>query len=160
MGHSTTVGAITLPEGNRLIWLYDVHLLFSGMSTAEKQAFSERAVETGLARVCLDALDTCHDVLETPVPDETRSALSRASDSEPAARYMRASQLGRFWIELGAYPGWSQRLGYIKELVFPSATYMRQKYSDSGESTLLLLYLRRAFGGIRKRVFPNKTISG
>jgi hypothetical protein len=88
------------------------------------------------------------------VPDETRAALSRASDSEPAARYMRASQLGRFWIELGAYPGWSQRLGYIKELAFPSASYMRQKYPDSGKSTLLLLYLRRAFGGIRKRVFP------
>jgi hypothetical protein len=154
LGYEKSIGNVTYREGNRLIWIYDIHLLFTGMSVEEQQAFAERALETGLGGVCLDALETCHGYLDTPISDETRAALSRAGDSDPAARYLRAGQLGRFWIELGAYPGWRERLGYLRELAFPPPAYMRQKYADGGSSALLLLYLRRAFGGVRKRVFP------
>jgi hypothetical protein len=152
MGHTTRIGNAEYSEGNRLIWLYDIHLLLSAMSSVEQEEFTARALKTGLGRVCLDALETGEKVLGTPLPPEVQAALSRSSPAQPAARYLRSGPVMRTWIDLRSHPCWRDRLGYLKELFFPSEAYMRQKYPEQHTQSLTWLYIARALSGIRKRL--------
>jgi hypothetical protein len=154
LGYTTKIGDQEYREGNRLIWLYDMHLLFTGMPPEEQLAFANRALEIGLAGICLDALDTCREQLETPVPDEIREILLRAGNRESATRYLTAGRLQRGWIDFQSFPGWKMKWRFIRENFFPPAEYMRQRYPGADRRPLPFLYLQRAYAGIRKRISP------
>ena len=159
LGYTTHIGDKEYSEGNRIVWLYDTHLLFTRMSSEEKQAFATRALELGLAGTCLDALETCSSVLETPVPNSIREALRSAGQSELASRYLHASRFERGWIEFQSVTGWGRKWRYIRENLFPPAEYMRQKYPHAkSRGTLPILYLKRAVGGIKKRVLSTRVL--
>ncbi len=59
------VAHIPRGEGNRLIWLYDMHLLSSTFSDSEWQAFCQLAQEKAIAGVCLDSLQTAQEYFHT-----------------------------------------------------------------------------------------------
>ena len=141
--------------GKRLIWLYDIHLLAGALTSVQWQDFCRLAIDTGLAPVCLEALQESQRDLGTVVPADVLSDLSRAPAHSRVARYIRAGRLRQHWLDFTALEGNGARLRYVSELLFPSPSYMRHKYRDSPSDSLARLYLRRAVQGVSRRLRAN-----
>lgn len=138
--------------GDRLLWLYDILLLFNGLDTAARGAFADRAINTGLAGISLDTLETTQRILCLQIDENLRNRLAEAGKHEPASQYLHANQMRRAWINLSALGDWRARARYLGENFLPSADYMRQRYPESAGQPLAWLYLKRGFTGVGKKL--------
>lgn len=138
-------------DGDRLIWLYDIHLLLGKMSSNQLDEFVARATEKGLRAVCLEGIERARGYFHTQVPDEIMLALNHSGPLERVARYLNGSHLLQTWMDFKALGNVYKQLQFLKETVFPPASYMRSKNPDAAFSSLPWLYLHRAVGGMRKR---------
>ena len=138
----------TLQYGDRLIWLYDIHLLASRMSPQELTEFTRLAVERRLKTVCLDGLRQSQRYFTTPLPDEVLGALSAAGPPEPSAQYLDPGRLRYMVRDIRSLSNIRDRLRLAKEHLFPPAEYMLKKYAVSRRAWLPALYLRRGIQGI------------
>ena len=139
-------------DGDRLIWLYDIHLLLGKMSSSQLDEFVARATEKGLSSVCLEGIERARGYFHTQVQDEIMLALNHSGPQETVARYLNGSHLLRTWMDFKALGNLYKQLQFLKETVFPPESYMRSKNPDAPFSFLPWLYLHRAVGGIRKRL--------
>jgi hypothetical protein len=135
---------------NRLIWLYDIHLLAQSFTPVQWHELERSATEKGLCATSLDGIDRAAMCFHTLCPDDVRQSFSKAG--EPAALYLDASPLRQLWIDFLATEGVAERLRYAQKLVFPSAAYMRAKYARASPTWLPWLYARRAAAGIIERL--------
>jgi hypothetical protein len=142
--------------GDRLIWLYDIHLLAESFTTAQWEEFAQLAEEKGLRAVCLEGMVRARSCFHTEYPEAVMAALARAGSAEPAAIYLNGSRLRQQWMDFCAIPGVRNKLRFLRESVFPPEAYMRHKYPDARPGWLPWLYLRRAFGGVAKKLRPNR----
>jgi hypothetical protein len=55
-------------------------------------------------------------------------------------------------MDFRAIPGVSGKWQFLAETFFPSADYMRRKYPQARPGWIVWLYLRRAAGGVLKRL--------
>ena len=146
------VDGVAYYGGDRLIWLYDIHLLLGKMSLSQLDEFVARATEKGLRSVCLEGIERASGCFHTQVKDEIMLALNHSGPQEPVARYLNGSHLLRTWMDFKALGNVYKQLQFLKETVFPPESYMRSKNPDASFSSLPWLYLHRAVGGIRKRL--------
>lgn len=137
---------------DRLIWLYDIHLLFSRMSPAEQEEFAERAAAKKIRAICRDALQRSAECFGTPIPAPVREVLEAPGPVEASARYFSGGPLRQMFGDFLALERWRDRLAWLREIAFPPEEYMRRKYPDSPRGWLPLLYLRRGWGGFAQRV--------
>lgn len=152
-GHVNTPyysGDDTFVGGDRLIWLYDVHLLATRMTASEFAEFVGRADTKRLRAICLDALAGTMRCFATPIPATVLGALGAPGPQEPSARHLQGRRLNQMTGDFLALDNWPLRFRWFRELGFPPAEYMRQKYPDAKLRWLPALYLRRALGGLRK----------
>ncbi len=138
-------------SGDRLIWLYDIHLLAQALSPSQWTEFLTRAEQKGLRAVCLEGIEQTQRCFATAVPAEVIEALARPGPVERPAVYLDAGHLRRRWMNLCAHDDLAARLRYVRELAFPPADYMRERFADARPGWLPWLYLRRALGGLRRR---------
>ena len=142
-------------SGDRLIWLYDIHLLAQKLTQDEWHEFMGLATRKGLRAVCLEGLSLAQTCFSTPIASEVIEGLARPGQPEPIAQYMEGSSVRRLWLDVCAIDGWRGKLGFLTEHLFPPASYMHQKYRDAGSTWLPWLYLRRAtdwlFGHLKGR---------
>jgi hypothetical protein len=141
-------------NAERLIWLYDLHLLASQLSERDLDRFVELAVAKRVSAVCAHQLAAAHRSLGTRVPHRAMLALGATDRSEPSAAYLRA---GRRWHDelissMRELPRWSERRRLLWEVVFPGSAFMLRAYglarSPLGAVLLPILYLHRlATGG-------------
>jgi hypothetical protein len=134
--------------GDRLIWLYDIHLLASWMSLQELTQFVRLAVERRIKNICGDGLSHSQRCFGTPLPVEVLAALSAAGPPEPSARYLDPGRLRFLMRDIRSLSNVYDRLRLVKEHLFPPADYMLKKYAVSRRGWLSVLYLRRAIQGI------------
>jgi hypothetical protein len=144
------VGDVAHRGGNRLIWLYDIHLLVCEMSERELDEFAALAAAKHIRAICLDALRRSQECFATPVPPTVFDVLGRIGAMEPSTRYLSGGAMRHMAGEFLALERWRDRARWVRETVFPSAAYVRQKYADSAGAWLPYLYARRAFGGLRR----------
>ena len=62
--------------------------------------------------------------------------------------------------DLLALESWSDRAHWLKELAFPSESYMRGKYPNASKTWLPILYARRGIAGIAGLIFPGRADHG
>ena len=139
-------------SGDRLIWLYDIHLLASTFTSAQWQEFLNEARHKGLCATCLEGLQRARVCFHTSTPEFVPAALAKPGRSERVAVYLNASQLRRTQMDFRAIEGARNKLRFMRELAFPSASYMRAKYRKAPTFWLAWLYARRAVGGVVKRL--------
>lgn len=139
-------------HADRLIWLYDIHLLAGRFNIREWDELVRLAGEKGLRAVCLEGMQHAHASFHTTYPDAVLAALTQRGAAEPAARYLDGGKVRQQWMDFRALGSLSRRLRFARELLVPSADYMRSKYPDMSPRWLPWLYLRRAVGGLLKRV--------
>jgi hypothetical protein len=141
----------------RVIWLYDVHLLAPRLSPAAWGRFAQLAVERGVAGICAHELALARSRLGTAVPAEVLSALAALPRSaERTAAYLEAD---RRWSDevlanVRGLPRWRDRLRLLREIAFPARGYMLRAYGLGGgaaaSALLPALYLHRGLRGLWK----------
>ncbi|ESZ10227.1 nucleotidyltransferase family protein [Mesorhizobium sp. L48C026A00] len=136
--------------GDRLIWFYDIQLLFSMLSPSQRDEFVGLAERKGLRATCLDGIEATRARFHTTIPEAVSGALSRPGPTETASSYLSGSRLYRKWRDFQAARGVRNKSGFLTQLLFPPAIHMRQKYRQANLSWLPWLYLRRALAGSLK----------
>jgi len=152
-GHANVayyVGDIPYVGGDRLIWLYDIHLLISAMSRTELHEFAALAASKRIKAICFDAVMRSSQYFATSIPAEVLAALTPSGRMEPSARYLSGGRLRQMLGDFLALESWGERARWVRELACPSEAYMRSKYPDAATTWLPLLYGRRAWGWLRK----------
>lgn len=138
------VGGVRRFRSDRLIWLYDIHLLAQVLRPAEWDEFLGLAERKGFRAVCLEALEQTQAAFGSLVPDRVLDGLSRPGAPEPTAVFLQAGPVRRRWLEFQAREGLRGKLRFARELAVPPANYMREFYPNARVNWLPWLYLRRA----------------
>jgi len=141
-------------DSNRLIWLYDIHLLCEALKPSELEYFISQAGSLRVSTLCLDALEQTQLRFHTNLPDTALSQLRKSStQSEPSAHYLQEGRFTQLKCNLKSLPKFTDKLAYIGEILFPSQNYMLIKYKTRNHLLLPLLYLHRFFLGCKKQIF-------
>ncbi|MBS0212244.1 MAG: hypothetical protein JSR26_03560 [Proteobacteria bacterium] len=139
-------------HGDRLIWLYDMHLLACAMTPQDFDGLVRLTAERGLAGACLDGLRRTHEAFATPLPEGLLETLETQSRLESFDVNRAQSRAYQEWHNLRALP-LRQRFAWVQEKLFPSATYMRAQHGAEGKAGLAFAYLRRLGNGLRMALF-------
>jgi hypothetical protein len=141
-------------NSNHLIWLYDVHLLASHAQAKEWKLFVRLAREKRLRAVCAYTLKRACECFGTSLPLQLMRSLDANDDGvEMTAKFLEGRTerpLNVLLWNLRSLPHWRERLGLVKEQLFPPGRYMLNRYSKSSRLSLPLLYVYRALKGSRK----------
>jgi hypothetical protein len=138
--------------GDRLIWLYDVHLLVGAMTDDDRARFIRLAESKRVGAIAIDGLRHCADAFRSPRVEALILELERGPDAQSGAAFLRAGKIGREWLELRAIPTFRDRLTYVANRLVPSADYMRERFPDGANRALPLLHARRWLHGIGGRL--------
>ncbi len=146
------VDGVPYHEHNRLIWLYDIHLLATALDAAAWNDFEARAERHQIRAVCLDGLLAAKDAFATDLPAKLVASFEAVGDTEPSAGYLRVGRLHHTLVELRALPTWRKRMRLVRDVVLPDPQYMFDKYGTERRALLPWLYVRRAVGGLYRVV--------
>ena len=141
-------------NAEHLIWMYDIYLLASTLSETDFERFVEIASAKKVGAVCAHELARARARFTFRLPPAVTAALSGQGD-EPSAAYLRSD---RRWLDemiasMRGLPRWGDRVGLLREIVFPSPEYMRAMYGITARSfvaVLPVLYTHRILRGIQK----------
>ncbi len=133
-------------DGDRLIWLYDIHLMCGTMDESRWNQLQKLSVEHEIVAIVRDGLARCRSVFGTALPVENFDLA--ASRHELSAGLLNATPRQAFINDLQCL-NWADRLGLIKQTLVPSRGYMRRRYGSN--RPLALQYLSRAFSGFLRR---------
>jgi hypothetical protein len=147
------VAASGRPQGgDRLYWLYDIHLTAAGFDAGDWSRLLVLSREKGAAGIVLETLDLATRHFQTRVPDFVRDGLRGPPQNRRADRYLQASRLRRELSDVFAGAGGAAKLRYLREVLLPPRDYVISRYPDARMTWLPWLHLRRWAGGIAKRV--------
>jgi hypothetical protein len=134
-------------NSERLIWLYDIHLLAKDLNENEFKEFCERATQKKVMTICWNGLLAARSWFNTNFPQHQ----SNFDFAEPTAQYLRSGLRGidLLSINLKQLSTWN-KIQLLKENLFPPANYMLQRYRVSKRVLLPALYLHRSMSGAWK----------
>jgi hypothetical protein len=104
--------------------------------------------------ISADALEAAERALGTKVPEQVRWALETSGAHETSAVYLRGASRAILFTDLRALPTWRARMALVREVAFPSAAYMLEKYETERRWLLPWLYVRRMGAGVAKALRP------
>ncbi len=138
--------------GERLLWLFDIHLLAKRLTASEWQAFVAYVDSHELSALCAQGLDTTRDYLTTPVPPEIEKWISTQRARPVPARFSAFTKPGRRVFDmvasdLGASLTWRDQLSLVREHLLPPPAYVSSRYGGRDGWWLPLLYVHRAATG-------------
>ena len=137
-----------LKIGDRLIWLYDLHLLALKASPADWEHLVSAARLQSVAGPCGAGLRSAMREFSTPVPVAALEELQRHSRSEPYQMRWAHSRAYLEWHNLRAMPVPLRRT-WIREKLLPNKDYMRLLYPVEHAWDLPLAHMRRLAKGLR-----------
>lgn len=142
------------PEGDRLLWLYDIHLIANAMTAGEWQEFVQLCVAKRMRRIGIEAFASTRQAFGTAFPGGVIEALendgANGNSRELSASYLDANRRRLFLTNLRALTTWRSRATLLRESLFPPATYVLAKYRSRTRWLLPWWYARRAAEGVWK----------
>jgi hypothetical protein len=145
-GHNQSpyyVDNVAHDSGDRLIRVYDIHLLARRLTQDEWHEFMDLATRKGLRAVYLEGLGLAQTCFRTSIESAVIEGLARPGHPEPVVQYLESSAVRRLWLDFCAIDRWRGKLGFLTETLFPPANYLRQKYRDAGSTWLPWRYRHR-----------------
>jgi hypothetical protein len=145
----------------RLLWVYDLHLLYTRLSRAERDRFEDLAHTRGVAAICAHQLRRACELFGTPVDAAMLERFERTS-GEATAMYLDDSRRWRddLATNLRTLPVWRSRLRLLREVALPRPSYMLARYNvpSAAAGWLLLpaLYAARLVLGTWKVIAGRK----
>jgi len=136
------------PYDERLIWLYDIHLLAENLSNEEWLSLLSKARQKKIAAITLDALRCCEQLFGTNIPYHANLELA-AGGAEPSQIFLQRNlpEWRYFLNDLRSLDGLAAKFGLIKESVFPDPEYIRQQMKTR---SVVLGYVKRFVRGIKR----------
>ena len=135
----------------RLIWLYDIHLLAQALSAEESDALVALSRDRSVTLICADGLLAARRAFGTSLPDglmERLTPAGRAAASEPSAALLAGQPtLARELLSDLRAIRWRQRVRLLREHAFPSPQYMSAAYTTTNRVLLPALYTHRLVRG-------------
>jgi hypothetical protein len=146
----------------RVLWIYDVHLLAESLSAEQFLEFASLARQTQMAALCAHQLGAAQRVFQTALPPSILDELSLPAEHEPSAAYLASDRSWRHELEssLRGSPRFVDRVKLLRKVLLPSPDYMLAKYGLRGKplaSWLLpVLYVHRNARGAWKVISGKK----
>jgi hypothetical protein len=138
---------------DRLIWLYDIHLLAQHLNDELWRTFTTLAEERALCGPCLDGVDNARALLATPLPDEILSRLRAGAEREGFDPCQFRPRWRYEWQTFRALPSTAMRLRRLGQLLFPNVGHMRDRYGFRHSLWLPWFYGVRIVQGIAKQIW-------
>lgn len=138
------VNGVNLQYGNRLIWLYDIHLLAQGMHETQWQDFVNLARKKHFSSFCLDALESAKQLFLTPLPSYVVASLHANQRHERIPLQKLRNRTQFFLSDFRVLPTWKERLVLLRRRLFPNSSYVRATQGIDHSGPLPVLYLERA----------------
>ena len=138
------------PREDRLIWLYDLHLLAERLGEQEWRQLTRLADDKNVSGVVGAGLATARHVFRTKLPDGLTEALEQHSleAAEPSRVFIAGpNKIGVLLSDLSVVPRWRDRVRLLAQHVFPSSTYMMRRYDAHSRAVLPALYTHRLVTG-------------
>lgn len=146
------IGGLSTRGVDRLIWIYDIHLLLEAMSYDELLAFARMSEQNRMLAVSRDGVMNAVRYFGTRVPERLLDALRSSTSGDDSERYLQTGRSRAFSNELSSLPRWRDRLSLLGEHLFPPVEYMLAKYSVRNRAWLPILYVQRGIHGTWKRL--------
>jgi hypothetical protein len=139
--------------GDRLIWLYDIHLMLPKFTDADWADLLQLCRSQETADLCLNAFAEATQLLGSCVPSDILAALkAERQDGAPKLYLTNGSVRQKFASDLRALPTIIEKLYYLRYILFPSKAYIYAKYPEMSGKSAALLYMRRIIAAaLRKR---------
>ena len=135
-------------DTTHLLWLFDVHVLARALTPVEREAFASLAVARRMRAVCTRTLTLAQEALGGLDGTWIDSLSSADAEEEPSAAFVGGGlrQADILKSDLAA-TAWAFKLQLLREHLFPSPSYMRQRYPRWPALLLPLAYARRIVAG-------------
>lgn len=144
-----------LTSDQRFLWLWDLRLLVGEFTTSDWDRLVRYARDLKCGGLIVATVEALESLREGIVPGEALEALRRLANGRGVevsryylwARRNRRTDLFVSFVFMGSM---ARRLHCLKNLVFPSASYLRASMEGTDETPLWLLHCRRwrsLFGG-------------
>jgi hypothetical protein len=135
----------------RLIWLYDIHLIRETMSAAEHARFWQLAAERRVVAICERSIDLADEWFAPAPHDRARDWLTEdeRSRDEPSAVFLDAGRTrGAVLADDLKALSWRGRMRRMRELALPPIGFMRQSFPSVPAAALPALYVWRGARGV------------
>lgn len=132
-------------NSDRLIWLYDIHLLLQNMDAAAFHEFAKLAAALQMRSLCRAGIHCARIWFGTTVIDD---ALLNEAAEEPSAEYLQPGLSRLKLLRLDWRHAGGRRLHLLREHLFPPADYMFTKYRTRYRLLLPALYVHRVLKGL------------
>lgn len=144
------VNDLVYRSANRLIWLFDIHLLAQSFTAEDWRDLEQSATAKELASVCADSLRQVQIALGTKLPAGVITRLEAMENREIPKAYLTSGAAGRIVRNFRAQRGLRNRAKFLVELFFPPADHIRARYGTGRFRWLPWLYAVRVFGKLRR----------
>ncbi|WP_339138129.1 MAG: nucleotidyltransferase family protein [Candidatus Electrothrix sp. GW3-4] len=138
-------------SGDRLIWLYDIHLLCQALTAHEVARFYQLAKELQMISLCVNAMLTAQSWFGTVCSEELQTFLQETGENEASSLLLgkdRNDGIRRMTLlELQGMATWQERFSYIVQNLFPPPEFMLWRYQKK-KIFLPWLYARRLVEGL------------
>ncbi len=101
----------------RMIWLYDIHLLYEAMAAGDRLAFTDLALDRAQGTLCATALEASRAAFGTAVSDKRLQTLSSGRATEPSARLLDAGRWAWAWSDLRGQESVRKKVAFGWELL-------------------------------------------
>jgi Uncharacterised nucleotidyltransferase len=145
----------TAHHGNseRLIWLYDIHLLASALDDIGWQSLMDLSSRRGLSAVVAAGLHRATEYFRTDVPSSVIERLHADRTNDEDVLDFLEGPRPRFDVAKSDWrriPRWRDRSRFLREHLFPPASYIAQRYGTTSQIALPFLYGHRIVVGASK----------
>jgi hypothetical protein len=137
-------------KSDRLIWLYDIHLLAESFNIEQWNCFSVLATGKKLSSICHDGLMNCKNRFNTRIPEDVIENFVHHGKNDPIQSQSLATNRKYLLTSIQTMPGWTARICFLREHLLPPADYMLKKYNTDKKWLLPVLYVKRIANGIQK----------
>ncbi len=136
--------------GDRLKWLYDLHLLALRFDASDWQALLDLCRQRGISGLCAEGMEAAASQFGDAAPPGVLDQLNAARVHDR----LDARRLGDWrymqWRNLSALPSWGTRLRWLWQSVSPPTGYLQELYGpEQGRVSLLLERGKRAWKRLR-----------
>lgn len=121
----------------RLVWLYDIHLVVErSADSIDWRHVIDQARDFRWDAAVARALERCHELFGTVVPETVVDELSRGASAEASAHVqakanIEASRASLVWREFLCLRA-TGRLQLLVAILFPTPAYMKWRYPNAG----------------------------
>ncbi|MEH6552213.1 MAG: nucleotidyltransferase family protein [Pseudomonadales bacterium] len=136
---------------NRLIWLYDIHLLSQKLTATDWEKLLLIAKEKDFSQLLLQGLTITKKTFNSPIQEETLAALQQQAKNQSTPHTAGSRRLTSYYNNVMRLEGGKQRWQYIRETLFPPAAYVAEKYHVKNNALILWYYVKRIIDVVIKR---------